>query len=165
MKKWLKRIRGALGMGLIWAIVWAPIGILIGMIVDPDNSMDEMWVAIGAYPGFLGGVVFATVIGIAARRQRLDELSIPGFAAWGAIAGLIVGSIPFVIGDSSTEMPTWLFASIVIGVITLMSAASAAGSLAIARMADEPEVLGAGADKVDSGLPVGAREEVFRSGR
>ena len=58
MKKWLRRIRGALGMGLTWAMVWAPVAVLIGtQIVDPDDSMDEMWWMIGALPGFLSGVV------------------------------------------------------------------------------------------------------------
>ncbi|HET7274745.1 MAG TPA: hypothetical protein VFI91_06170 [Longimicrobiaceae bacterium] len=144
MKKWLRRIRGALGMGLTWAIVWAPIGILIGMVVDPDGSMDEMWVLVGAYPGFLGGVVFATVLGIAARRRRLEELSIARFAAWGALAGFLVGTFPFLIGDSSTEMPAWMLGGIVVGSITLMSALSAAGSLAIARKAGETKLLEGG---------------------
>ncbi len=83
MKKWLRRIRGALGMGLIWAAGWAPVGVLIGMIVDPDGSMDEMWVAVGAYPGFIGGVVFSAVLGIAEGRRRFDEVSLPRFGAWG----------------------------------------------------------------------------------
>ena len=52
MKKWLRRIRGAVLMGLAWAAVWAPVAVLLGtFVVDPDNSMDEMWVAVGAYPG------------------------------------------------------------------------------------------------------------------
>ncbi len=83
MKKWLRRIRGALGMGLIWAAGWAPVGVLIGMVVDPDGSMDEMWVAVGAYPDFIGGVVFFAVLGIAEGRRRFDEVSLPRFGAWG----------------------------------------------------------------------------------
>src|SRR5918999_1910465 len=75
-KRWLRRIRGALLMGLTWAVAWAPIGVLVGMIVDPDGSMDEMWPAVGAYPGFLSGVVFSVVLAIAARRRRLHELSL-----------------------------------------------------------------------------------------
>lgn len=146
MKKWLRRIRGAVGMGLTWAVVWAPVAVLIGMLVDPDGSMDEMWVAIGAYPGFLGGVVFSAVLGIAARRRRLDELSISRVAAWGAVAGLLVGTLPFTIGESTTELPLWLLAGVVIGSITLLSALSAAGSLALARMGDTREGPGAGAD-------------------
>ena len=48
MKQWLRRIRGAVGMRLIWAAVWAPVAVAIGLVIDPDGSMDEMWPAIGA---------------------------------------------------------------------------------------------------------------------
>ncbi len=63
-------------MGLTWAVVWAPVGPLIGMIVDPDGSKDEPWAAVGAYPGFLCGVVFSMVLWIAEGRRRFDELSL-----------------------------------------------------------------------------------------
>lgn len=150
MKKWLRRIRGAVGMGLTWALVWAPAAVLIGLFVDPDGSMDEMWPAIGAYPGFLGGVVFSMVLAIAARRRRLDELSLSRVAAWGAAAGLLVGVLPFTIGEPTTERPLWLLATVVIGTITLLSAVSAAGSLALARRA-EKRALDSGADVARAG--------------
>ncbi|HEY0970598.1 MAG TPA: hypothetical protein VGE02_06445 [Gemmatimonadales bacterium] len=132
-------------MGLTWAIVWAPVGVLVGMIVDRDGSMDEPWVMVGALPGFLGGVVFATVLGIVGRHRRFEELSLPRFAAWGAAAGVMVGTFPFLIGDSSSGIPVWLLAGIVIGSITTMSSVSAAGSLALARVAERRELLDAGA--------------------
>ena len=133
MKHWMKRIRAAVAMGLLWAVVWAVVAVAIGLIIDPDGSMDEMWPAIGAYPGFLGGVVFSAVLAIAARRRGLHELSMSRVAAWGAAAGLLVGAIPFLIGDASGEIPLWMLALVVVGSIAALSAASAAGSLAIAR--------------------------------
>jgi len=150
MKRWLTRIRGAVLMGLTWAVVWAPVGVLIGMVVDPDGSMDEPWVAVGAYPGFLGGVVFSAVLGIVARRRRLDELSLPRVAAWGAVAGMLVGALPFAVGTATSELPVWLLGGVVVGSITLLSAVSAAGSLALARRAD------AGADALEA-TPDGER--------
>lgn len=169
MKKWLRRIRGAIGMGLLWAALWAPVGVLIGMIVDPDGSMDEMWVAVGAYPGFLGGVVFSVVLGIAARRRRLDELSISRVAAWGALAGVLVGALPFAVGEPDPELPILLLGSVVVGSITLLSAVSAAGSLALARRAEKRALHAAGADVPEvgrgaaaaPGLP-GRREGIHR---
>ncbi|MGZ8413627.1 MAG: hypothetical protein ACXW05_12905 [Gemmatirosa sp.] len=123
-------------MGLMWALVWAPVAVLLGVFVlDPDNSMDEMWPMVGAMPGFLGGVVFSIVLGIAARHRRFDELSIPRFAAWGALAGLLVGTLPFMLGTPTSALPLWMLAAVVIGPITLLSAVSAAGSLALARRA------------------------------
>jgi hypothetical protein len=144
MAKWLRRIRGAVGMGLTWAVVWAVVAVAIGMVVDPDGSMDEMWPMIGALPGFLGGITFSTVLAVAARRRRLEELSLPRVAAWGAAAGLAVGVLPFTIGEPTSEVPLWLLGSVVIGTITVLSAASAAGSLALARRADARESLSIG---------------------
>ena len=137
MKKWLRRLRGAVAMGLTWAAVWAVVAVLIGMVVDPDGSMDEMWPAIGAYPGFLGGLVFSAVLGIAAARRRLDELSLWRVGAWGAAAGLLVGLLPYAVGELNPNVPVWLPA-VVTASITLLSAVSAAGSLALARRAEKP---------------------------
>jgi hypothetical protein len=139
MNRWLKRIRSALLMGVMWAAVWAPVAVLVGYIVDPDGSMDEMWVAIGAYAGFLGGVAFATVLAIVGRKRRFDQLSLPRFAVWGAGAGLFVGTLPFLIGEATTRLPLWLLAGVVIGSVTLLSAGSAAASLALARRAEQQE--------------------------
>jgi hypothetical protein len=41
MKKWLRRIRGAVGMGLIWAAGWALVGVLIELFIDPNGSLVE----------------------------------------------------------------------------------------------------------------------------
>lgn len=144
MKKWLRRIRAAVTMGLMWAVPWAIVAVVIGMLVDPDESMDEMWPLIGAYPGFLGGVLFSIVLSIAERRRNLSELSVRRFGAWGAAAGLVIGVVPFMLGTPSGEIDVARLATIVIGSFTLMSAASAAGSLALARRGEARELLGEG---------------------
>jgi hypothetical protein len=133
MKDVLTRIRGAVVMGLAWAVAWAPIAVLVGLIVDPDGSMDEMWPAIGAYPGFLSGVVFSALIGIAYGRRGAGELTLARAGVWGAAAGVLVGVLPFTIGESSSKLPLWQLAAIVIGSITLLSAASAVGSAVVTR--------------------------------
>ena len=140
MMQWGRRVRGALVMGVMWALVWAPVALLLGiLVIDPDNSMDEMWPVVGALPGFVGGVVFSIVLAIAARRRRFDELSVPRFAAWGALAGFIVGMLPFVLGTPTSAVPLWQLALAIVGAITLLCAASAAGSLALARMGERRE--------------------------
>ena len=149
MTRWLRRARGALLMGLTWAMLWAPVGVLVGMLVDPDGSMDEPWLIVGALPGFLGGVAFALVLGIVGRRRRFDELSVRRFAAWGAGAGLLVGATWTAVAASS-DAPRWVFLALVVVVLTLLSAVSAAASLALARMAGRPQVPD-GDDDVPSG--------------
>ena len=144
MRKWLRRIRAAVTMGLLWAIPWAVIALLIGMVVDPDESMDEMWFLIGAYPGFLGGVIFSIVLAIAERRRNLSDLSVKRFGLWGAAAGLVVGVLPFLLGTPSPDVNVARLATIGIGSFTAMSAASAAGSLALARRGEKRELLDGG---------------------
>src|ERR687894_66830 len=135
MKKWLRRILGAVGMSLIWAAGWGIVGVLIGMFVDPDGSMDEMWVAVGAYSGFLGGVVFFAVLRIAEGRRGFDELSLSRFGAWGAVAGLLLGVLPFAVGSPNSELPLWLLGVVIIGPMTILSAVSAVGSALLFRFA------------------------------
>lgn len=145
MKQSLRHIRGAVLRGLAWAAIWAPIGVLVGLLVDPDGSMDEMWVAIGAYPGFLCGVVFSAVLGIAERRRRLVELSVIRAGAWGAVSGLLVGVLPFAVGTTNTELPPWLLGVVVISAVALLSAVSAVGSVSVARLAKKRSLRNAGA--------------------
>jgi hypothetical protein len=142
MRTWLERIRRAVLMALIWAVVWAPLGVLLGMIVDRDGSMDEPWVAAGAYPGFLCGLVFFAVIGIIDGRRRYDELSLSRVGAWGAVSGLLVIVLPLtgVLGTPNTEHALWQLRVILIGAVTLLSAVSAIGSVLLARMAKQREL-------------------------
>jgi hypothetical protein len=103
--------------------------------MDPSDSMEEMWWAMGAYPGFLCGAVFSAMLGIAGGRRRLDALSLSQVGAWGAASGLLVGARPFVVGTLSTALTLWLWAVIIIGAVTLLSSVSALGSALLARMA------------------------------
>ena len=68
MRKWLRRIRGAVGMGLTWGVVGFLVGLGIEMIhnvwPNPLGSRVDIWPAALAYPGFFGGVIFSTVLGL-----------------------------------------------------------------------------------------------------
>jgi hypothetical protein len=57
--------------------------------------------------------------------------------------------LPFLLGTPSAEIDVARLVTVVIGSFTLMSAASAAGSLALARRGGQREMLGAGADTSD----------------
>ncbi len=147
MKRWLRRIRGALGMGLSWAVPWVFVAFLIEAFVDPHGRIADIWPAVLGIPAFIGGVFFSVVLGIAERRRRFDELSIPRFAAWGAVAGLLVGALPFILGSpGDPDVPVWRLAVMIIPPISLLTSLSAAASLALARRAEARESLDARAD-------------------
>ena len=83
-----------------------------------------------AIPGFVGGVLFALVLGIAARRRRFDELSLPRFAAWGAVGGVLLGLVPALLvavgGATLREgLGVWQLALAIGAPLTLLSAAAA----------------------------------------
>lgn len=141
-----RRIFVVVLVALAWAVVWSPVGVLAGIIVDPGGSLNEMWVAIGAYPGFICGAVFSAVIGIAEGRRGFDELALSRVAAWGAVSGLLVGVIPFVLGTVNTTLPLWLWGIVTVGAVTILSSASAVGTALIARMAKKGALRGASGD-------------------
>ena len=143
-----RRIFVVILVALAWAVVWSPVGVLTGIIVDPGGSMDEMWAAIGAYPGFLCGAVFSAVVGIAEGRRRLNEVVLSRVAAWGAVSGLVVGAIPFVLGTVNSTLPLWLWSIVTVGAVTILSSASAVGTASIARMAKKRALHGASGDAV-----------------
>src|SRR5512139_1446686 len=102
MKCWMRRIRGAVGMGLTWAAGWALVGVLIGVTSRllpgfPWGRFFEVFDAplpALAIPGFVGGVLFSMVLGIVARRRRFEELSLLRFAVLGAMGGLLLSLVP-----------------------------------------------------------------------
>ena len=137
MKKWLKRIGGAVGMGLAWAAGWTLVGML-GVVVFytlfpsvPD--VFDVWIPVFAYPGFFGGLIFSAVLWLAEGGRRFDELSLPRIAAWGAVAGLLLGVLPFALGTPSARFPLWLLGVTIIGSTTLLSVVSAVGSALLFR--------------------------------
>ena len=135
VRTWLRRIRVAALLGLAWAAAWAPVGVLLGLIVDSDGSMDEMWVAVGGYPGFLCGVVFCAMLGFAKGRGRFEEYPLARAGAFGAVSGVLVGALPFVVlvSNETGDPRGQLLGALIIASITLSSAVSAAGSVVLAK--------------------------------
>lgn len=139
MGSWLRRARGVLVMGLVWAGGGFAIGGAIELLANilPAESFRfasrvDMWPQTLAIPGFIGGVIFATVLMIVGHRRRFEQLSMPMFVGLGALAGTILGGIALTIGAPLTF----------IAVTAATGAVGGALSLAFARRADKPNVLG-----------------------
>lgn len=161
MGAFLRRIRAAVGMGLTWAVGWALVGFGIELIhniwPNPVGALVDIWPAVLAYPAFFGGLAFSTVLGVAGRRRRFDELSLPRFAAWGALGGLLLGLLPAAL--ALTGAATLTGAVVVVGAITLLSTVSAGGSLMLARMAVDRELADVDREVAEVGL---TRDEARR---
>ena len=166
MKSWLKRIRGALGMGLTWGLAGALLGFVME-IFDPNGQIADIWPAVFAYPGFFGGIAFSVVLAVAGRRRRFDELSMGQFAAWGALGGLVVGMVPLVMlttGLASTSIPLWQIAAMVVGPCAVGGAVAASGTLALARLSEDRALLEASDDVADVGLSADETRELLGNG-
>ncbi len=178
MKKWLRRIRGAIGMGLTWALGWAVAGVLIGVasILLPGLPWDAFFQVFDAplpalaIPGFFAGVFFSMVLGIAGRRRRFRELSLPRFAAWGAVGGVLLTLFPFAlvaVGLASREgsdVGTWQIIAAIGGPFVLLSAVSATVTLVLARIVEGRELREAGGDMADVGLTEGEAHAFLGAG-
>lgn len=144
MRKWLQRIRGAIGIGVTWAAGWAPVGAVTGLIAGlvlggvPLGGIATNYAAMFGVMGFLGGTIFCTVLSITEGRHRFDQLSLPRFVAWGALGGLLLGVLAVTAGLLGPGLT--MLDAVIAGASTLLGAGSAAGTLAVARAADSQVV-------------------------
>ena len=126
MRTWLRRIRGVIGMGLTWAAVWFAAG-SVPRWVFGVNTDAPLPLVFGVF-GLVAGVFFAAVLALTEGRRSFDQMSLPRFAGWGAMGGLLLSAIVAKAGslgwgDMLALAPT----------LAIASAVSASGSLAIAR--------------------------------
>jgi hypothetical protein len=161
MKNWLRRIRGAIGIGLMWAFAWFAAGMILLLIVGPDAADVPFPLGFGML-GFFAGASFSVVLGAVEGRRSFEQMSIPRFAGWGALGGLLLSgafvSIVALLGAGSLEV-------VVLGpVFAIAGAASAAGTLALARMARDQDGLGPADDFQELGLTDEEKRELLGDG-
>jgi hypothetical protein len=92
LQRFVRKCRGALGLGVFWAVVWAAIfaglSIVIG-IFDPDSidpgegPVRVAW--IGSSYGFISGIAFSALLAMSEGRKTLSNLSPFKASVWGAI--------------------------------------------------------------------------------
>ena len=166
MKKWLKRLRGAIGMGLTWAAAWGGAGAIVMLeflLVTGSRPDAPFPLMFGAF-GFVAGVIFSGVLGLVEGRRRFDQMSLPRFAAWGAAGGFLL-SATFVLAVSLAGDPAFLLNLVVVGpVFAVAAAGSAAGSLALARRGQDRELLETIEDVTARRLSEGEARKVLRNG-
>lgn len=134
MGKWVRRLRGALGMGLTWAIAGAVAGGIPRWIFGIDSDLPFPMLFAGL--GFIAGVTFAVILVVAEGRRRFDQMSLPRFAGLGAAGGLLLSAL-FARGASLG----WGGVLAIASTFSLACAACASGSLALARRAgDRPQI-------------------------
>ena len=137
VNQWLRRIRGAIGIGLTWAAAWFGAGILLARV--PGFYSDLPFALLFAPLGFVTGVIFSGILVAIERRRKFDRVSfdrvsLSRFAGWGAASGLLLSGI-LVVAAAIRGESLWGEFLVFGPPLALSSAASAVGSLALARRA------------------------------
>ena len=138
MKGFLRRFRGIIGTGLTWALGWAGIFAVVGLVFGA-YSVPRL-ALVGGFVGLAAGGAFAVILSITERRRRLEDLSLWRMALWGGLGGLLVAA-----AFSGSGGLIWSFAA----TMAFSGAVSSAGTVAIARRGGDPNLL----DADDEPLP------------
>jgi hypothetical protein len=128
MRKSLRRVRGAIGMGIIWGAVWGAVGSVPRWIFGVN--FDAPFPLIFGILGFLTGITFSNLLAFNEGRRSFDQLSVPRFAMWGATGGLVL-SVVF----ARVVSLGWPDVLAIAPTFTIACAVCASGSLALARRA------------------------------
>ena len=139
MKKWGRRIRAAIGMGLTWGAAWFGAGILLARV--PGLSSDLPFALLFAPLGFVTGVMFSGILVVIEGRRRFDRFSLSRFAGWGAASGLLLSGT-FVVGAALRGAALWGEFLTFGPPLAVAGAVCAAGSLAVARRGERRELPG-----------------------
>jgi hypothetical protein len=92
MTPMLRKLRGAIGIGLLRGTAWAALLVTIGLIIgalDPasidsgEESLPFAW--IGLRFGFVSGVAFAILLTVAEGRRTIRDLSLWRVTLWGVL--------------------------------------------------------------------------------
>ena len=133
MGKWLRRIRGAIGMGFTWGAAWAVAGFLLAVVTR--FKADAPFPLIFGVLGFLAGVIFSAFLALTEGRRRFDQMSLPRFVGWGAAGGLLLAAV-----FAKAASLEWADVLAIAPTFALASAVCASGSLAVARRAVRREL-------------------------
>jgi peptidoglycan/LPS O-acetylase OafA/YrhL len=128
MRKWLRRIRGAIGIGFAWGAAWSGAGFVLAVVTR--FQADAPFPLIFGVLGFVAGVIFSALLALVEGRRRLDEISLRRVAGWGAMGGLLLSAV-----FAKAASLDWGDVLAIAPTFALASAVCASGSLALARRA------------------------------
>jgi hypothetical protein len=138
------RIRGGLGIAVMWGIAWQFIVVCFAsyriIVLDRDDHVTGVafWlrVAIHSWPrgfglGFVVGMGFALLVAAGERERTVSSLSTVRVIAWGALASGLLSGMAVLTLDMF--LPPLLQIGSFMAAFAVIGAASAAGTIALAR--------------------------------
>jgi hypothetical protein len=130
---------------MVWGLAWFGAGMVLLLIVGLDAADVPFPLGFG-FLGFLAGTLFSMILALVERGRGFDQLSLPRFAGWGAAGGLLF-SVLFALVVTLSGAGSLLGDLVFLGpLFAAAGAASAGGTLALARRADDRELIVGGLD-------------------
>jgi hypothetical protein len=133
MRKWLRRIAGAIGMELRGQ-QRELCGLRAALVVGLANT-DAPFPIIFGVLGFIAGVIFSGLLMLTEGRRGFDEMRVSRFAAWGAVGGFLLSGL-----FTRAASLGWADAFVIAPTFAVACAISASGTLALARRAKMREL-------------------------
>lgn len=145
MRKWMRRIRGAIGMGFTWAAAWAVAGSVPRWLFGFNT--DAPFPLVFGVLGFIAGVIFSGLLMLTEGRRGFDEMKLSRFAAWGAVGGFLLSAV-----FTRAASLGWADALVIAPTFAVACAICASGSLALARRAGMRELPDTRGDSAEAEL-------------
>jgi hypothetical protein len=132
-------------MGITWGVAWSAVGVVPRWILgfNPDAPFPIIFGVLG----FVAGVTFSGLLVLTEGRRRFDQMSLPRFAGWGAMGGLLLSAI-----FAKAASLGWQDVLVIAPTFAVASAICASGSLVVARRAARRELPGSREDTADAEL-------------
>lgn len=96
MNKPLRKLRGVMGVGLIWGVVWGAffltLVLIIGIFRPQDMDHGEgpiVVIGTGLLVGFVSGAVFGAILSFAENQKSILDLALIRVALWGMLAAAV----------------------------------------------------------------------------
>ena len=157
MRKWLQRIRGAIGMGLTGAAALFAVGLVPRWVFGWNT--DVPFPLVFGVLGFMAGVTFSGLLVLIEGRRRFEQMSLPRFAGWGAMGGLLLSAL-----FAQAASLGWGELLAIAPTFALASAVCASGSLAVARRAGRRELPDTRGDTAEAELTEQEKRELLGGG-
>ncbi|MGH9753714.1 MAG: hypothetical protein ACREA2_13115 [Blastocatellia bacterium] len=97
MSVYLRKARGVIGIGLIWAPVWTAMFFalvaIIFVVFNPSGGSDVgplMWIVIMAQLGFESGAIFGIILSLAEHGKAIRDISLARAAFWGLLGSAVL---------------------------------------------------------------------------
>jgi hypothetical protein len=129
-------------MGFMWAAAWFAAGIVPRWLLG--FNADVPFPLVFGVLGFIAGLTFSGLVVLTEGRRRFDQISLPRFAGWGAMGGLLLSAL-----FAKAASLGWGDVLAIVPTFAVASAVCAVGSLVVARRAPRQELPNIRGDTVE----------------